>query len=157
MRNKEYIVNLVTTLIGHSVLNTLTARADVYSTANDLLHEIEFIIVPKLHEMSAEKLGAIIEYSDHSFLIANSNAIHRGKVFNIHDSPAMNCIKENLSYGGHNLLVHLASMTVMSIAFDLVKQADYEQDRRRLELQDEQQYRQDVSVGLYEDNDGERR
>jgi hypothetical protein len=157
MRDKQYIVNLVESLVGRSLIRGMISDKDSFKTAGDLVPILDCVIMPKLHEMTAEKLGIIIEYSDLSFLIENSTAIHRGKVFDTLDSSVMTCVGDGLSYGGHVLLVYLASMTVMSIAFDLVKQADYERERRRLELQDQQQHRYDVSVGLYDDNDGERR
>jgi hypothetical protein len=141
MRTLTHIENKVINLLGHHVLHSLISNAGLFSSPKDLCTRIEFVIVPKLSEMSIEKLAEIISYSD---IAVRSSIVPWGcyeKTFHPDDPQEVAFLSEGFSLGGKSLLVHLANLTVTTIAFELIRfesslKTKHEQVKFEVELAD---------------------
>ena len=125
-QDKQYIANLVEQTIGRSLMNGIRAEARMYNSARDLRLLLEPVIMPSLEIMSDSKLGEIIGYSDVTFRGEHSGIICREPMIDTRDSSAYSEIGAKCAVaGGKYLLRHLALLTVLAVAFDMIKQEFY--------------------------------
>lgn len=134
--DKQYITTLVEQVIGSSLIRGIRAEAPLYKSARDLRLLLEPVINPRLEPMSDSKLGEIIGYSDVTFRGEHSLIICREPMIDTRDSSAYSEIGAKCAVaGGKYLLRHLALLTILAVAFDMIKQEFYktvqsEEDRR---------------------------
>ncbi len=129
MRN-EYITNFVEQMVGQGLMKGISAQAYTFQSAWDLRKLLEPVIRPKLEPMTAETLGRIIEYSDVVHRQSRWEAyglIGKEHLINRENLTAQTEVGVYATYGGKQLLVHLAMLTVLAVVFDVINQRDYQE------------------------------
>src|SRR3989338_9573288 len=129
MRN-EYITNFVEQMVGKGLMNGISNQAHTFQTVLDLSSLLEPVIKPKLESMTAETLGKVIEYGDVICRQSRWEAYGmdaRAKMISPDNLTAQTEVGVYATFGGKQLLVHLAVLTVLAVVFDVINQRDYQE------------------------------
>ncbi|MEK7539565.1 MAG: hypothetical protein AAB595_02940 [Patescibacteria group bacterium] len=124
--NPEYIVNLITQLIGADILKSLADHWLDYPSLWAIQQVVGRTIESKLDSMRTETLAGIIEYSDVLVPVGKPLIRRCERLQNYFDQTTK--WPPGMKSSGRALLHELAFVTLLMIIMDMIKQEEYKVD-----------------------------